>query len=80
MFSIPFQRVSIQDAFWSPRLLLNNTVTLQHQWKQLELSGCIQNFRLIADKIPGFRTGWFFADLDAYKWLDAASRSIATLP
>jgi len=80
MFSIPFQRVSIQDAFWSPRLLLNNTVSLQHQWNQLELSGCIQNFRLIADKIPGFRTGWFFADSDAYKWLDAASRSIATLP
>ncbi|MHB8133087.1 MAG: glycoside hydrolase family 127 protein [Anaerolineaceae bacterium] len=80
MFSIPFQRVSIQDAFWSPRLLLNNTVSLQHQWNQLELSGCIQNFRLIADKIPGFRMGWFFSDSDAYKWLDAASRSIATLP
>jgi DUF1680 family protein len=80
MLSLPFQRVTINDPFWSPRLLLNNTTALLHQWEQLELSGCIQNFRLIADKTPGFRTGWFFADSDAYKWLDAASCSIATLP
>ena len=46
----------------------------------MELSGCIQNFRILANQAPGFRTGWFFADLDAYKWLEAASRSIATNP
>ncbi len=80
MVAIPYQRVSIQDAFWSPRLLLNNQVALLHQWTQLELSGCIQNFRILADQAPGFRTGWFFADSDAYKWLEAASRSIATIP
>ena len=28
----------------------------------------------------GFRIGWFFADSDAYKWLDAAARIIPTHP
>ncbi len=73
MQEIPFHHVNIQDDFWSPRLALNTNHALFHQWQQLELSGCIQNFRLVADhNAPGFRRGWFFADSDAYKWLEAA--------
>ncbi len=74
MHTFLFQRVSINDAFWSPRLKLNSEIALNHQWEQLEKSGCIQNFRILADQAPGFRRGWFFADSDAYKWLDAAAR------
>lgn len=73
MPEIPFNQVKIVDSFWSPRLELNVTHALLYQWKRLENSGCIQNFRLVADKnTPGFRHGWFFADSDAYKWLEAA--------
>ncbi len=73
MHEIPFHLVNIQDDFWSPRLALNANFALFHQWQQLEMSGCIQNFRLVADHhTPGFRRGWFFADSDAYKWLEAA--------
>jgi len=32
---------------------------------------------LAAGERDGFREGWFFADSDAYKWLDAASRIYA---
>jgi uncharacterized protein len=35
---------------------------------------------LAAAQIEGFRQGWFFADSDAYKWLEAASRVYATHP
>jgi DUF1680 family protein len=59
---------------------MNAQQALQHQWQQLEESGCIDNFRLLAGGKTGFRTGWFFADSDAYKWLDAASRAVATHP
>ena len=73
MNEILFTQVMIDDHFWSPRLKMNATHALLHQWQQLEQSGCIQNFRLVVDKsIPGFRRGWFFADSDAYKWLEAA--------
>jgi hypothetical protein len=41
---------------------------------------CIDNFRIAAGEGDGFREGWFFADSDAYKWLDAASRVVATHP
>jgi DUF1680 family protein len=81
MVEIPYNSVKIHDPFWSPRLEMNATLAIIHQWKQLEASGCIQNFRLVADKsTPGFRKGWFFADSDAYKWLEAAICGYAQSP
>jgi DUF1680 family protein len=73
-------RVRITDALWGPRLETNATAALSHQWGQLEKTGCIENFRLLAEGKPGFREGWFFADSDAYKWLDAAARVYAGHP
>ena len=71
MNELPTTQVNIHDPFWDPRLLTNATVSIFHQWRQLELSGCIDNFRLAAGEKVGFREGWFFADSDAFKWLDA---------
>ncbi len=55
--------------------MTNNS--LSHQWLQLEQSGCIQNFRVAAGRTEGVHRGWFFADSDAHKWLDAAARLYA---
>ncbi len=68
------RQVNINDAFWSPRLNVNASRAIFHQWEQLEATRCIDNFRIAAGEKDGFREGWFFADSDAYKWLDAASR------
>jgi hypothetical protein len=68
---------SIHDSFWTPRLL-TNTRAVFHQWRQLEASGCIENFRIAARLKDGLREGWYFADSDAYKWLDAAARVCAS--
>ncbi len=73
-------RVVVSDPFWSPRLEVNARRAIFHQWDQLEASGCIANFRILAGDQPGFREGWFFADSDAYKWLDAAARIYAGWP
>ena len=67
-------RVAIVGGFWQPRLEMNARQAIPHQWEQLEASGCIDNFRILAEGRPAFREGWFFADSDAYKWLDAAAR------
>lgn len=81
MQEIPFTHVKIEDEFWSPRLEMNATQALLHQWSQLEKSGCIHNFRLVANPdLKGFRKGWFFADSDAYKWLEAAIIGYAQYP
>ena len=74
------RQVTIQDAFWTARLEVNSSRAIFHQWEQLEASGCIDNFRIAAGELEGLREGWFFADSDAYKWLDAAARILATQP
>ena len=68
------QNVRITGGFWGRWLGVNRRRAIFHQWEQLEASGCIDNFRIAAGEKEGFRQGWFFADSDAYKWLDAASR------
>jgi DUF1680 family protein len=73
-------RARILPGFWLDRLNTNGESAIFHQWEQLEASGCIQNFRIVVSEVDGFRSGWFFADSDAYKWLDAAARIIASHP
>jgi DUF1680 family protein len=67
-------QIVISDPFWTPRQETNARVSIFHQWRELEASRCIDNFRIAAGLKAGFREGWFFADSDAYKWLDAAAR------
>jgi DUF1680 family protein len=73
-------KTKITSGFWRDRLEVNAQRAIFHQWEQLEASGCIENFRIAAGDVDGFREGWFFADSDAYKWLDAASRICASFP
>jgi DUF1680 family protein len=80
MEELSSRQVIISDPFWSPRLEVNSRQAIFHQWEQLKASGCIDNFRIAAGEMDGFREGWFFADSDAYKWLDAAARIYATQP
>ena len=77
MQELPIRDVSITDSFWSPRLAVNAQKAIFHQWDQLEATGCLDNFRIAIGEKDGFREGYFFADSDAYKWLDAASRIYA---
>jgi hypothetical protein len=70
----------ITSGFWGKRLEVNAQHAIFHQWDQLEASGCIENFRIAAGDVQGLREGWFFADSDAYKWLDAAARICACAP
>lgn len=80
MKELTARQVNLSDPFWSPRLHVNATNAIFHQWEQLEATRCIDNFRIAAGEKDGFREGWFFADSDAYKWLDAASRISAIHP
>lgn len=72
--------VKIIPGFWYDRQTVNAESAIFHQWEQLEASGCIENFRIAAGEVKGIREGWFFADSDAFKWLEAAARIYATHP
>ncbi len=78
---VPVDAVRLDDAFWSPRLALNRSVTLPAQLRHLEETGRIANFRRASGKIAGAFQGQFaFNDSDVYKWAEAASWSLATHP
>ncbi len=64
----------ITGGFWQIYLTINSRRAIHYQWEQLEKSGCIENFRICAGRSNQPRTGLFFSDSDAYKWLDAACR------
>ena len=61
------------EDYWEGRVRVNTGRAIFHQWEQLEKTGCIDNFRVTAGLKEGVHQGFFFADSDAYKWLEAAS-------
>jgi hypothetical protein len=71
-------KVSLTPGFWHHRLEVNGAKAIFHQWQELEKSGCLENFRVAAGQREGTHHGWFFADSDAHKWLDAAARIYRT--
>lgn len=73
-------RARIHADFWFERQQVNARNAIFHQWRQLEQAGCIENFRIAAGQSDARREGWFFADSDAYKWLDAAARILREQP
>jgi len=79
---IPFDevRLSDTDGFWAPRLRTNREVTLREQWKQLEETGRIDNLLRAGGKLEGTFEGYRFNDSDVYKWIEAASYSLAHHP
>ncbi|MBM4460384.1 MAG: hypothetical protein FJ011_21915 [Chloroflexi bacterium] len=77
---VPLTAVTLADAFWTPRRQLLRDATLPSQFKLLEETGRIDNFRRVAGKVDKPFQGLFFNDSDVYKWIEAAAWSLATDP
>ncbi len=77
--------VRLKDGFWSQWQTLNQQTTVMHGYRMLEEAGTINNMRIAAEYKAGeqraqeFR-GWVFQDSDLYKWLEAASLTLAQAP
>jgi hypothetical protein len=41
----PLTEVEVEDNFWSPRLEVSRTRTLDHVYKEFEATGCLRNFK-----------------------------------
>lgn len=72
--------VHLSDGFWEPRRRINRDDTLPSQFRHLEETGRLDNFRIASGKMEGEFEGLYFNDSDVYKWLEAASWSLATHP
>ena len=77
---MPVSAVRLSDQFWAPRLRLNREVTLPTQYRLLEETGRLENFRRVAGKSQAPFQGFFFNDSDVYKWLEAVAWALAAAP
>jgi len=77
---VPLTAVTLADAFWSPRRAVLRAATLPSQYRLLEETGRLDNFRRVAGKVEKPFQGLFFNDSDVYKWIEAAAWSLATDP
>ncbi len=78
--AVDFTKVKLNDPFWAPRMEINRTVTLTHQYDELVKTGRIRSFD--PEWMPeGENKGrHIFYDSDVAKWIEAASYSLATHP
>jgi uncharacterized protein len=74
---VPITAVRLADDFLEPRRRINREKTLLSQYAHLEESGVLDNFRRAADAtLDKPYRGFYFADSDLYKWLEAASSAL----
>lgn len=77
---VPFTRVRIQDAFWSPRIETNRNVTIPYDFQKCEETGRIDNFVKAAGHMEGPHIGLHFNDSDVYKIIEGAAYSLQVHP
>lgn len=77
---VPVSMVRLTDTFWAPRLLVNREVTLPGQYRHLEETERLDNFRVASGRKKGSFVGIYFNDSDVYKWLEAAAWALAAGP
>ncbi len=77
---VDVKNVRFGKGFFLPRLEINRRVSLAAQFRLLEETGRIDNFRVAAGRKKGRFQGVFFNDSDVYKWIEAASYSLMTHP
>ncbi|MBP7738665.1 MAG: glycoside hydrolase family 127 protein [Spirochaetes bacterium] len=73
MKELPLSKVKVTGGFWGSRCAMNRNNAILYQWDQLEQTGRIDNFRIVAGTRQGFRKGFFYNDSDVHKWAEAAA-------
>ncbi|MBC8105831.1 MAG: glycoside hydrolase family 127 protein [Anaerolineae bacterium] len=74
---VSISAVKLNDSFWQPRRETNRIATIPSQYARCESTHRIDNFRRASGAKQGDFVGIYFNDSDVYKWLEAASFSLA---
>lgn len=79
--AVPFTRVTIDDAFWLPRLQTSRQVTIPYAFEQCEKTGRIRNFARAGGLLDGeFEGAYPFDDSDVYKVVEGAAYALHLQP
>jgi DUF1680 family protein len=79
---VPIQQVTVEDAFWSPKLKLWRDVTLSDSWAKFESDrgGALNNFDRVADGKTGGHAGPPWYDGLVYEMIRASADFLAAKP
>jgi uncharacterized protein len=80
LYTLPQTAVHITSGFWANYQTINRTVSLPHGFAMLEQAGNLRNLRIAAGSAEGDFAGYWFADSDVYKWLEAAGWELGRAP
>ena len=78
--------MTLDDAFWAPRIETNRTASIPTALQQCELTGRVGNFRRAAQMLKGEpladtkAPGYPFDDSDLYKVIEGASYALSVHP
>ncbi len=78
--SVAFSSVSLNDAWWKPRIATNHAVNLPMMFQGVVDNHNIDNFSKAAHLMDGNHDGFLWADSDVYKILEGMARSIRIHP
>ena len=73
---VPFTMVTLNDAFWSPRMETNRKVTIPYAYEKCRETGRLDNFAFAGGLKQGFQTGYRFNDSDVYKVIEGAAYTL----
>ncbi|MCO5218609.1 MAG: glycoside hydrolase family 127 protein [Thermomicrobiales bacterium] len=77
---VPVEGVRLRGGHLAARMATNRRITIPSQYERLVAAGAVKNFALAAGLDVGEHQGFGFADSDVYKWMEAASWSLVTVP
>ncbi|MEM7130462.1 MAG: glycoside hydrolase family 127 protein [Chloroflexota bacterium] len=78
--ALPFTSVTIDDAFWSPRIEINRSVTIPYDFQKCDETDRLSNFDKAAGRGEGEHMGIFFNDSDVFKVIEGAAYSLHLHP
>jgi len=70
---VPVRAVRMNTGFWKPRMETMAIVTLKRQMQEIRKSGVLDDFMRVYGKSDAEFQGFYFAESDLYKWIEAAS-------
>ena len=81
---LAYADVALTDDFWHRVQAVNRTISLAHGYAMLEQAGNFANLRRAGGQNDGSEEGEFigfwFADSDVYKWLEALAWELGRAP
>jgi DUF1680 family protein len=76
--AVPFQDVHIDDGFWGPRIAVNQTITIEANLHQCEITGRIKNFAIAGKLAEGKHEGALYNDSDVYKVIEGIGYTLGS--